>query len=309
MKHSSPDGQSGVAPSLAAAEGMWLYEAPPLERMKKEFGFEPSAPWLEHLRLSSVHLGASASFVSGDGLILTNHHVGLGALQAVSRAGKDYVKNGFLAKSFEEEIKAPGYEASVLVSIEDVTKKVNDAVPASLSPAEAVKARHAVTATIEREIGGGDEAAEQGRLAVWRALYHLYRSKRYDDVRIVFAPELDTAFFGGDADNFEYPRYCLDITFMRAYENGKPAKVEHWLQWSKDGAGGVKDGELTFVSGHPGRTERLLPSAVLQRMRDESSPLQIENLERSEKVLLNYGRSRMKHIGRRRGNCLVCRTR
>jgi hypothetical protein len=265
---------------------MWLYEAPPMERLKKEFGFEPSAQWLEHLRLSSVHLGASASFVSANGLILTNHHVALGALQAVSRAGADYVKNGFLAESFEKEIKAPGYEATVLVSIEDVTRKVNDAVPANLPAAEAVKARHAVMATIERESEAATKLQSRVVSLYGGALYHLYRSKRYDDVRIVFAPELDTAFFGGDPDNFEYPRYCLDISLLRAYENGKPAKVEHWLQWSMDG---VKDGELTFVSGHPGRTERLLPSAVLQRMRDESSPLQIENLERSEKVLLAYG--------------------
>src|SRR5262249_40252968 len=157
-----------------------------------------------HVRMSSVHIGASGSFVSPDGLILTNHHVAADGLQNISREGKDYIANGFLARTYDQEIQLPGEEVNILISIEDVTERGNTAVDPKLPPDEAVKARHAVFADIERQ--SLDQTGYQSSVITLYggALYHLYRYKRYTDVRIVFAPEASSAFFGGDPDNFEY---------------------------------------------------------------------------------------------------------
>ena len=267
-RHSSDmKGGSGMTDQLteASTAGMWLPEALPAERLKQVFGFSPSPEWAEHLRLSSVRIGASGSFVSPDGLVLTNHHVAVGALHNISREGRDYVANGFLAKSREEEQKLPGMELSVLVSIEDVTPRVEAAVKPELSPEDAVKARNAVMADIEREAKASTLLQCNVVTLYGGAQFHLYRYRKYSDIRAVFAPEVAIAFFGGDTDNFEFPRYDLDFTLLRAYEDGKPARIKDYLHLAPHG---VKEGDAIFVSGHPGRTERLLPVAALQSMRD-----------------------------------------
>ncbi|HEX3356791.1 MAG TPA: S46 family peptidase [Tepidisphaeraceae bacterium] len=276
-----PPEQANILPT----EGMWLPNALPVSRLRRDFNFAPTQAWADHLRLSSVRIGASGSFVSADGLILTNHHVASEGLQNISKDGKDYVANGFLAKTRDQEIQLPGEQIEVLESIEDVTARVNAAVDAKLSPDEAVKARHAVFAEIERESLEKTGLHSNVVTLYGGALYHLYRYKRYNDIRAVFAPEVSSAFFGGDPDNFEYPRFCLDIALLRAYENGKPAHVENYLKFSTKG---VADGDLVFVSGHPGRTDRLLPVSMLTTMRDFTLPLHIEQLERRERALMDY---------------------
>jgi hypothetical protein len=264
---------------------MWLPNALPVDRLRRLFDFTPTPEWAEHLRLSSVHIGASGAFVSADGLVLTNHHVAAGGLHNISAPGKDYVANGFLAKTRAEEVRLPGMELSVLESIEDVTARIDAAVDPKLSAAEAVKARHAIEADIERE--SLEKTGLQSRVVTLYggALRHLYRYKRYSDIRAVFAPEVAIAFFGGDPDNFEYPRYDLDIALLRAYENGRPAHIEHFLQFS---AKGVAENEPVFVSGHPAHTDRLLPVAVLETMRDQTLPFRIQQMERMEKAMEDY---------------------
>ena len=263
---------------------MWLPNALPLDRLKS-FAFSPSQSWIENLQLASVHIGASGSFVSPDGLILTNHHVALRGLHNISTPTHNYVADGFFAKSRADEVKLPGQEVSVLLSIEDVTARVNAAVPATLSPEAAVKARHAVFAAIERE--SLEKAGNHSTVVTLYggALYHLYRYNRYTDIRLVFAPEFQAAFFGGDLDNFEYPRYCLDIAFMRAYENNQPAHIEHFLKLAPQG---VADNELVFVSGHPFRTDRFLTADMLRTMRDTTLRFRLNALKRAEKALLDY---------------------
>jgi len=223
--------------------------------------------------------------VSEDGLILSNHHVGADTLQKVSTKEKDYLKNGFHARTLDEEIKAPDLELNVLASIEDVTDRVNAAVKTGLSDEEAFKARRAVMAEIEKESKDKTGLRSDVVTLYQGGRYHLYRFKRYTDVRVVFAPEQQIAFFGGDPDNFEYPRYDLDICFFRAYEEGKPAKIQHYLKWSERG---TKEGDLVFVSGHPGRTSRLLTMAELEYTRDYRLPKTLERLYRLEVLLGAY---------------------
>ena len=271
--------------TLLPAEGMWVYNHLPDQRLREYFSFPVTRPWADNLQLSSTRLGASGAFVSPDGLILTNHHVAAGGLQNASGPGKDYVSNGFLAQSRDQEIKLPGLELSVLQSIEDVTGRVNDAVNPKLTGEDAVKARNAVFARIEAESQQQTGLHSSVVTLYGGAIYDLYRYKRYTDIRCVFAPEMAVAFFGGDPDNFEYPRYDLDITLLRAYEDGQPAQVRHYLRMSLNG---VREGDLVFVSGNPGTTDRLLPVSALVSMRDLSFPLALEGLERQERVLLAY---------------------
>ncbi len=270
---------------LAPTEGMWLFNALPAEQLHA-LGFDPTQSWADHLRLASVHVGgASGAFVSSDGLVLTNHHVASYGLQNISRPGKDYLRDGFLARTHDQEIPLPGMELRVLESMEDVTDRVNAMVDPKLTGEQAVKARNAAFAAISRESQEKTGLQSEVITLYGGALYQLYRYKRYTDVRVVFAPEKAIAFFGGDPDNFEYPRYDLDITFLRVYENGKPAHIDHFLKIAPQG---VSEQELVFVSGHPGRTDRLLPVAVLKGMRDLTLPFRIESLERQEHVLLDY---------------------
>jgi hypothetical protein len=278
--------------ALAAAkthgdEGMWLFNNPPKKILKERYGFEPDAAWYEHLQKSSVRFnsGGSGSFVSSDGLVLTNHHVGSDALQKFSTKDRDYVATGFYAKKPEEEIKCVDLELNVLMSIEDVTKRVNAAIKPGASSADAEKARRAVMNTIEKESLDATGLRSDVVTLYHGGLYHLYRFKKYTDVRLVFAPEQAIAFFGGDPDNFEYPRYDLDICFFRVYENDKPAKIEHFLKWSNKG---VDDGELVFVSGHPGKTGRLNTVAHLEYLRDKTLPFGLTKLRRYEVLLKTF---------------------
>ncbi len=268
-------------------EGMWLFNNPPKKILKEKYGFEPDQAWFEHLQRSSVRFnsGGSGSFVSSNGLVLTNHHVGADALQKLSTKDRNYLAEGFYAKTQDEEVKCVDLELNVLMSIEDVTDRVNAAVPKHGTLAESEKARRAIMNTIEQESTEKTGLRSDVVTLYNGGQYHLYRYKKYTDVRLVFAPEEDAAFFGGDPDNFEYPRYDLDICFFRVYENGKPAKIEHYLQWAP---GGAADGELIFVSGHPGKTDRLDTVAHLDYIRDLSLPTMLNWLMRTEVLLLNY---------------------
>lgn len=277
----------GLASLAAAEEGMWTFDNPPVKQLQQKYNFTPTQEWLDHLRLSSVRFndGGSGSFVSATGLVLTNHHVALGQLQKVSSPQKDYVADGFLARTPEEELKCPDLELNVLVSMENVTDRVLAAVKPGMSEKQANDARKAAIAAIEKE-----SMEKTGLRSDVVTLYHggeywLYRYKKYTDVRLVFAPEQQTAFYGGDPDNFTYPRYDLDMALFRVYEDGKPVKPQHYLKWNPEGA---KDGELVFVSGHPGSTNRLYTLAQLETLRDLSYPMRLEGIERRLGVARAY---------------------
>src|SRR5215813_7024747 len=256
-----------VVPKAAADEGMWTFDNPPLKQLKDLYGFTPTKEWLDHVRLSSVRFndGGSGSWVSADGLVLTNHHVARGQLQKISTPQKDYAKDGFYARTQAEELKSPDLELNVLMSTEDVTKRVEAAVKPGMDEKKALDARKAEIAKIEKESLDATGLRSDVIALYNGGEYWLYRYKKYTDVRLVFAPEEQTAFYGGDPDNFTYPRYDLDLALFRVYENGKPIESEHYLQWNTKGAA---DGELVFVAGHPGSTDRLDSMAQLETMRD-----------------------------------------
>jgi hypothetical protein len=280
-----------------ADEGMWLFNAPPTKLLRERYGFEPTAAWLTHLQRASVRFssGGSGSFVSADGLVMTNHHVGSDCLQKLSTAQRDYVKGGFQARTLAEELKCVDLELNVLVSIEDVTARVDAAVPAGLDAAAAAKARRAAMNNIEKQSADQTGLRCDVITLYQGGLYHLYRFKKYTDVRLVFAPEQAIAFFGGDADNFEYPRYDLDVCFFRVYENGRPTHLEHYLKWNPTGAA---DGELVFVSGHPGRTDRLNTVAHLEFLRDRTFPYTLNKIRRREVLLRSFSERSLENARR-----------
>jgi len=275
----------GLGSFAFADEGMWLFNAFPKDKVQAKYGFAPDQAWLDHVRLSSARApNGSSSFVSPDGLIFTNHHIAQGCVHDLSTNGKDYMKNGFYAPTQAEEPKCPGVEFIVLVGIEDVTDKVNAAAKPGMSAADAGKAQREVMGTLEKDCSTGGLRCDVVTLYSG-AMYNLYKYKKYSDIRLVFAPEFDIAFFGGDPDNFEYPRYDLDISFFRAYEDGKPAKITDYLKWSPTG---VKEGDLVFVSGHPGRTGRLLTMDQLAFLREVQYPWQLKSLARRIDMLQKF---------------------
>ncbi|HEY7543979.1 MAG TPA: S46 family peptidase [Blastocatellia bacterium] len=270
-----------------ADEGMWPFNNVPRAEIKRRYGFDVTDAWLKKVQLASVRFnnGGSGSFVSPDGLVMTNHHIASETLQKISTAEKDYLKEGFYARTRAEEIKSPDLELNVLVSIEDVTDRINAAVKQEMSPADAAAARRAEIAAIEKESRAATHLRSDVVTLYQGGRYNLYRYKAYTDVRLVFAPELDAAFFGGDPDNFNFPRFDLDMAFFRVYENGQPLRTENYFKWSKAGA---KENELVFVSGHPGSTERLNTVAHLEYLRDAGLPFTLRRLKRMLDVLRRY---------------------
>jgi len=271
-----------------ADEGFWLFNRLPRAAIKKAYGVDLSDAWVERVQQASVRFpSGSGSFVSPDGLVLTNHHVAMEIVQELSNGERDYVKTGFLARDKSQEVKAPNLELVTLQSIEDVTARVNAAVKPGMSSAETLAARRTAIAAIEDEAKKKTGLESEMVTLYQGAQYHLYLYKKFTDVRLVFAPEFDIAFFGGDPDNFNFPRYCLDMAIFRVYENGKPLQVKNYLPWS---AAGVKEGEPVFTSGHPGATQRLYTLAHLQYMRDQSLPTSMEVYGRIRNALDAYGK-------------------
>ncbi|MFY9555470.1 MAG: S46 family peptidase [Blastocatellia bacterium] len=284
--------------SLAIAdEGMWPFNIVPRAEIKKRYGFDITDAWLKKVQLASVRFnsGGSGSFVSNDGLVLTNHHIAADVLQKISTPQKDYIKEGFYARTRDQEVQAPDLELNQLVSIEDVTGRVTSAVKSGMSPDEANATRRAQIAQIEKESTDKTGLRSDVVTLYQGGQYNLYCYKKYTDVRLVFAPEFAIAFFGGDPDNFTFPRYDLDMALFRVYEEGKPIKVENYFKWSKAGA---KDGEVVFVSGHPGSTARLNTVAHLEYLRDNGLPFLIKLLNREHEAMAKY-RSRGDEQSRR----------
>ncbi len=275
------------AAPLWADEGMWLFNDPPLQILQDRHEATLDQTWLDSVQRSSVRFnnGGSGSFVSPRGLVLTNHHVASDAIQKLSTPERDLLAVGYLARTQDEELPTKDLELNVLLEIEDVTEKVRGALTPEMSAAEAEAARRAILSRLEKESLEATGLRSDVVTLFRGGSYHLYRYKRYTDVRLVFAPEIGIAFYGGDTDNFGYPRYCLDMALFRVYEDGKPVTPEHFLSWNPQGA---EVGQLTFVSGHPGRTERLNTVANLEYLRDHRYPLALQMIRRLEVLLRTY---------------------
>ncbi len=278
----------GTAMTATSDEGMWLLDAPPRDHLKKQYGFDLTDPWLKNAMLASVRLnsGGSGGFVSPDGLLVTNHHVAADSAQKLSKPGLDLYNDGFYADTRDKELKCPDLEINVLQKITDVTKQVNAAVKPEMKPADAFAARRAIMGKIEQ-----DSLKETGLRSDVVTLYnggayHLYQYKKYTDVRLVFSPEKAIASFGGDVDNFEFPRMNLDVAFFRAYENDKPVKTPNYFKWSETGP---KENDLVFVTGHPGTTQRLETLAKLKHRRDHTLPYTLYRLRTLEAALSQFG--------------------
>jgi hypothetical protein len=266
-------------PVIHADEGMWTFDNPPIKLLQEKYGFTPSQAWLDHLRLSSVRLndGGSGSFVSPNGLLLTNHHVARGQLQKNSTADHDYVRDGFYAATPDQEMKSPDLEVNVLVAMQNVTDRVQGAAKGIADEAKALKARDAEIAAIEKESKSKAGLRSDVVSLYAGGEYWLYQYKVFTDVRLVFAPEQQAAFYGGDPDNFTYPRYDIDMALFRVYEDGKPIHTDNYLKWNVKGAA---PGELIFISGHPGSTQRQDTVSQLTFERELIEPSVIEYLNR-----------------------------
>ena len=266
-------------PASHADEGMWTFDNFPSSNVKARYGFGPDAAWLDHVRSSAVRLtsGCSASVVSKDGLVLTNHHCVVACEQSLSTAQQDFVAQGFLTHARNEERLCPGMQAEILRQITDVTGQVQSAIAAG-DPKDAIKSRDAATARIADQGCQGDATSRCQVVSLYQGgQYKLYKYRKYSDVRLVFAPEFSISFFGGDPDNFNFPRYGLDSAFVRLYENGKPAQMADNLKWRRTAPAA---GELVFVAGNPGSTSRLDIRSQLEMQRDWQIP--IRQLVRSE---------------------------
>jgi hypothetical protein len=268
-----------LAMPMCAEEGMWTFDNLPLNDLAGKYNFHPSQEWLDHLRLASARLsvGGSGSFVSADGLLLTNHHVARDQLQKNSTPDHDYVRDGFYASTPDQEMKTPDLEVNVLVGMQDVTARVQGAAKGAKDDADALKARDAEIAAIEKESKDKTGLRSDVVALYDGGEYWLYQYKAYTDVRLVFSPEQQAAFFGGDPDNFTYPRYDFDMALFRVYDNGKPLHTDNYLKWSAKGAA---PGELVFVPGHPGSTSRQDTVAELLLERDTTEPAAIQYYQR-----------------------------
>lgn len=280
---------AALARPAIADEGMWTFEGFPSERVEAEYGFGPDQKWLDRVRAASLRIanGCSASFVSSKGLVLTNHHCVLSCVQQLSTAENNYVAAGFMAEEQKAETQCPAMEINQLVEVEDVTDQVSKATAGKTGEAF-VDAKKAVIAEIEKACGGDAEDRRCDVVSLYNGgMYHLYQYRRFQDVRLVFAPSKNIAFFGGDLDNFNFPRWVLDAAFLRVYDDGKPFKSKQHFAWSKDGP---KADELVFVSGNPGATSRLDTVAQLQYARDIYLPEKLIDWSEENGLLTEFSR-------------------
>jgi hypothetical protein len=273
-----------AAAAARADEGMWTFDNFPSAEVKAKYGFAPDKAWLDQVRLSSVRLagGCSGSIVSESGLVMTNHHCARSCIQQNSTKEKDLMTAGFYATGLTEELKCPEMEVNQLLAITDITDRINAATK-GLADKQYNDALKGEMSRAEKECSTDDKTRCDVVTLYHGGRYHLYRFRRFQDVRLVFAPEADIAHFGGDLDNFMFPRYCLDVSFVRLYDNGQPVKTEHWLKWSP---GGAKDGDLAFVPGNPGSTRRSFTVAELEYERDVALPRRLMRLA-EERGMLN----------------------
>ena len=265
---------------------MWTFENPPMDYWAKTYGFRPSSDWLEHARLSSVRYGGgcSASFVSPDGLVMTNHHCARGCVDAVANEGEDFLVNGFQARSKSEERVCPNLFLDQLIEIEDITDRIHGAALAGMTDEEISEAQSALADEISETCEANTDFECQVVNLFHGGQYKLYKYRRFQPVKLVFAPELQTGFFGGDPDNFVYPRYNLDISFVRAYqEDGTtPASTPHYFEWDPDGAA---EGELVFVTGNPGSTARQITLSQYMYEREIFHPMILAFFDQRLEVL------------------------
>jgi hypothetical protein len=279
---------SGEYPGLETGK-MWTFDVPPLEYWARRYSFRPSPEWLNHARLSAARIGGcTASFVSADGLVMTNNHCARGCVAAVSRQGEDLLGNGFYARNRSEERACPGGFVETLLEITDVTSEVAAAVPAGTPANRVADLRDPAIQGIQNRCRGTATDLNCQVVTMYRGgQYKLYKFRRYTDVRLVFAPEVSVAFWGGDADNFTYPRHDLDVTFYRAYGNGQPVRPEHFFRWSRNGS---SENDLVFVVGNPGSTGRLNTLSVLEYLRDVQYPASLDAAARQVAVYQELGR-------------------
>ncbi|MCL7984705.1 MAG: S46 family peptidase [marine benthic group bacterium] len=265
---------------------MWTFENPPLDYWAETYGFRPSADWLEHARLSSVRYGGgcSASFVSADGLVMTNHHCARGCVDAVAGEGEDFLVNGFEARSRSQERVCPNLFLDQLIEIDDITDRIHGVAQAGMTNEEISEAQ----ASLSEELTGQCEANSDFQCQVVNLFhggqYKIYKFRRFQPVKLVFAPELQAGFFGGDPDNFVYPRYNLDVTFVRAYEadGTTPASTPHFFEWDPDGAA---EGELVFVTGNPGSTARQITLSQYMYEREIWHPMILDFFDQRLEIL------------------------
>jgi hypothetical protein len=271
-----------------ADEGMWTFDNFPKAAVKEKHGVEITDAWLKHVRLASVRLagGCSGSFVSAGGLVMTNYHCAVGCVKDASTKDKDYQVDGFYAKSEDKEIACPEIEVNQLLDIADVTSRVKGATK-DLEGAAFIKAQRAEMGLIEKSCSEENTYRCDVVPLYHGGLYHLYKYRTYRDVKLVFVPERDSAFFGGDPDNFNFPRYNLDLAFLRVYEGGKPAATGDHFTWS---ASGAKEGEAIFTPGNPGGTDRLLTVAQLEYARDVQYPSALLRLSELRGILEQFGK-------------------
>jgi len=283
-----------LAVGVTADEGMWTFDNIPKAEIAKRYGVQLTDQWLAQVQKAIVRLesGCTASFVSSQGLVLTNHHCAAECLADNSNAQRDLIANGYIAAALEDELKCQGARASVLMSTENITERVTRAI-GDVEPAQATAARNKVLTTLEADC---EQASKQAGTALacesvtlyQGGEYWLYKYKRYDDLRLAFAPEQAIGAFGGDPDNFQFPRWCLDMSLLRVYENGKPASTPDHLSFEW---GGAKEGEPVFVAGHPGTTQRLLTVAQLKTQRDVYLPFWLLRFSELRGRMIQYSKT------------------